>query len=333
MSGADLGLIVLRRLPPEMSHRLTLGGLQLLERTGLLKFLLPPSAKTPSPRNLMGLQFPNPVGLAAGLDKDATCIDGLARLGFGFMEVGTVTPQPSAGNSGRRLWRLRSQKALINRLGFPSLGLDFVRQKLQHRRWQGVLGVNIGRQPGHSAAESAADYCLCMEVLWPLCDYLVINLSSPNSPGLRQLQQKRRLQPLLAQVQAKAEQLQQQHGYTRPLLLKLSPDLSEQQRKEVAQVLAGFALAGVILTNTSASHPQSEPGGLSGPPLAAAARASLQHFHELLPAEMVRISCGGIDSAQEAEHRLQLGADLVQVFTGLVYEGVGLVRQSISRCG
>ena len=324
---ADLALGLLRLLPPEWSHRLTLSGLNWTRQLGLLRLLASPPPH--SSVRLMGLDFRNRIGVAAGLDKEGVCIDALSELGFGFVEIGTVTPAPCAGNSGRRVRRLRRQRALVNRLGFPSSGLARLRRRLEARRSpaQSVLGINLGKQPAHSLAEAAGDYRLAMRELWALCDYLTINLSSPNSPGLRQLQEPEQLRRLLEELADEREALATRHGCQRPVLIKLSPDMDERQAEQVAATLAQLPIEGVILSNTTVAHANPEWGGLSGPPLAAASRLALERFHAHLPKRVLRISCGGIDSGDEALQRLRQGADLIQLYTGLVYSGIGLLTE------
>ena len=326
ISAAGLGL--LRLLPAEWSHRWTLQLLRWLKIAGLLDGLLHPLAT--SKRRLLGLEFPNPLGLAAGLDKDARCLDALAALGVGFIELGTVTPRPCAGNPGKRLWRLADQRALLNRLGFPGLGMEVVATRLasfRRRNSEQIVGVNIGKQPDTPPQGAQADYRLLMQRFWPLCDYLTVNLSSPNSPGLRRMQEKEWLEPLLDQLSEEAGRLEQQHGCVRPLLVKFSPDMSEAQMEQAAALIGNSSVAGVILTNSTLGHEWPERGGLTGPPLAEKAMHSLRTFNRLLPAELVRVACGGIDSGAEALERCRAGANLVQLYTGLVYRGPALLGE------
>lgn len=316
----------MRRLPPELSHNLSLRTLNILHGLGILSTLAsPPPA---DPVELFGLRFANRLGIAAGMDKNGDCIDALGALGVGFVEIGTVTPRPCSGNAGQRVRRLRAERAVVNRLGFPNKGLEHVRRRLQRRRWQGVVGVNIGKQPDTDVERAAEDYLLLMRELWTLADYFTVNISSPNSPGLRGLQDSQHLLPLLQQLLDEREVLSRRHGATKPLLLKLSADLSRQQVKAIAAVLAQAPVDALVLSNTTTDHPHGE-GGLSGPPLAAKSRRVQEDFRSLLPEKQrpVLIACGGIDSGEEAVARRSGGAELLQLYTGMVYSGPSLLQE------
>ncbi len=289
-------------------------------------------------KNILGLEFPNPVGLAAGFDKDGKHIEGLACLGFGFIEVGTVTPVAQAGNPRPRLFRLPADRALINRMGFNNEGLGALVARLRKLRAKGIpdgiiIGGNIGKNKNTPNEAAEQDYLLCFEVLFPWVDYFVVNVSSPNTPNLRALQEKEPLTRLLSLLQEK----NRAHNKPKPILLKIAPDLSDEQLSEVAEIVRSVGLAGVIATNTTISRahlntPAHEletigPGGLSGAPLRERSTAVIRILREKLGPELVIIGVGGIDSAASALEKLQAGADLVQVYSGLVYEGPGLVRR------
>lgn len=285
----------------------------------------------------MGLNFPNAVGLAAGFDKDGKHIDGLACLGFGFIEVGTVTPIAQEGNPAPRLFRLPQDKALINRMGFNNEGLDALTERLEALRRKGVpnrlvIGGNIGKNKVTPNESAANDYLICFEKLFPWVDYFVVNVSSPNTPGLRELQEKEPLTRLLNLLQDK----NRAQKSPKPILLKIAPDLSESQLDDIADIVRTTGLAGVIATNTTISRaalstPESQiaaigMGGLSGVPVRARSTEVIRYLREKLGKEVVIIGVGGIDSAASAREKLDAGADLVQVYTGLVYEGPGLVK-------
>ena len=289
-------------------------------------------------KKVLGLDFPNRVGLAAGFDKDGKHILGLACLGFGFIEVGTVTPLPQDGNPRPRLFRLPADRALINRMGFNNEGLDALAGRLKKLREQGVpqgiiIGGNIGKNKATPNEEAERDYLICFEKLFPWVDYFVVNVSSPNTPNLRALQEKEPLTRLLALLQEK----NQEQPVPKPILLKIAPDLTDSQLDDIADIIRTTGLAGVIATNTTISRAHLNTsdaeiaeigmGGLSGLPVRERATTVIRYLREKLGNEVVIIGVGGIDSAVAAREKLEAGADLVQVYTGLVYEGPGLVRR------
>lgn len=320
------------KMDAEDAHHLTLRALGAAGRTGLACAL---SARVPdAPRTVMGLTFRNPVGLAAGLDKDGAAIDGLAALGFGFIEVGTVTPSAQPGNSRPRVFRLREAEAVINRMGFPNEGVAAVCARLRLRRFRGVCGVNIGKNAATPLERAEGDYAACLEAVYPYADYVAVNVSSPNTVGLRELEVEGRLRPLLERLLEIRARLGAEHGRRVPLLVKLSPDLSDEDLHSTASVIAALGLDGVIATNTTVRRPgvaglphAEELGGLSGAPLFAAAVATVRRLREALGARTAIIGVGGIASAEAAREMLAAGADLLQVYTGLVYRGPSLVRE------
>ena len=284
----------------------------------------------------MGIEFPNPVGLAAGLDKDAAHVDGLARLGFGFIEVGTVTPRPQPGNPRPRLFRIAGKDALINRFGFNSAGLERFLDNLRAARWKGVLGINIGKNADTPAERAADDYAVGLESVYEAASYVTINVSSPNTKGLRALQDREALDALLARLARARERLGRLFGRRVPLVLKLAPDLHPEQIAAIAQCVERYGIDGVIATNTSLSREgveglphAAEAGGLSGAPIKDRATAVLRELKALLPA-ITLIGAGGIMSGRDAAEKFAAGASLVQLYTGLVYRGPALVGECVS---
>ena len=326
-------------LDAERSHVL---GLNALAALGALPGPLQPAAG--HARTAMGIPFPNVVGVAAGLDKDAIAVEGLARLGFGHIEVGTVTPRPQPGNPKPRLFRAPEASALINRMGFNNDGAGAVAARLKRLKGQGnrlavPLGVNIGKNKDTPIERSVDDYLACMDALHDSADYFTVNLSSPNTPGLRDLQYGEPLTALLGALKARQARLQARSGRHVPLCVKLAPDLAEADVAAVAEALLEFEIEGVIAGNTTVTRPQTaklrhadEAGGLSGAPLAPLARQLVARLREQLAGRVAIIGVGGILSAADAQAMLDAGADLVQIYTGLIYQGPSLVR-SIARLG
>ena len=324
---------LLFRLEAEQAHRLTLGGLNAAHRLGLLN-LLPDAPPAHTPVRLMGLTFPNRVGLAAGLDKNATCIDAMGALGFGFVEVGTLTPRPQAGNPPPRVFRLPQARAIINRMGFPNQGVGPAVARLRARRFNGVCGVNIGKNASTPLEQATDDYVTALRAVYGVADYVTINISSPNTQGLRSLQGGDALRPLLGGLLEARSQLVASTGRRVPLVVKLAPDLSEEELAVTAEVITSLGLDGVIATNTTLDRAKVQglehadrPGGLSGEPLRERSLAVVGKLRQLLGPQMPLIGVGGISSATHACAMLDAGADLVQVYTGLVYRGPALVRE------
>jgi dihydroorotate dehydrogenase len=314
-------------LDPETAHKATL---RLLDVVAV-------SQSIPSrPVRAMGLEFPNPVGLAAGLDKDAEHIDALARLGFGFIEVGTVTPRPQPGNARPRLFRLQGREALINRFGFNNAGIDAFLRNVERARWRGVLGINIGKNADTPAERAADDYALCLEKAYSRASYITINVSSPNTENLRRLQDKHPLDALLARLVALRARLADRHGRKVPLVLKVAPDLDASQIRVISESVERHGCDGVIATNTSLSREgveglrhADEKGGLSGAPILARSTAVLRAFAAQLPGTTL-IGAGGILHGADAAQKFAAGASLVQLYTGLVYRGPKLVSECAS---
>jgi dihydroorotate dehydrogenase len=284
----------------------------------------------------MGLEFPNPVGLAAGLDKDAAHIDALARMGFGFIEVGTVTPRPQPGNPKPRLFRLAERQALINRFGFNNVGVDAFVKNIARSRWRGVLGINIGKNADTPVERAIDDYELCLQKVYAVASYVTINVSSPNTAGLRSLQERDALEDLLAQMASSRQKLSAQHRKHVPLVLKVAPDLAPEDIPSIAASVQRHGIDGIIATNTTLSREgveglphATEAGGLSGAPLRSRATGILKEFSTSLP-ETTLIGAGGIVAGKDVVEKRAAGAALVQLYTGLIYRGPGLVAECVS---
>lgn len=288
------------------------------------------------PTRVMGLEFPNPIGLAAGLDKNADFLSGLGKLGFGFIEIGTITPKPQPGNSRPRLFRVVPHRAIINRLGFNNKGIDYLLKQLStvpHSRPY-KLGINIGKNLTTPINQALSDYQYSFEAVYTQADYISINISSPNTPGLRQLQNEAALDSLLKGLNETRKRLQDKYQYNRPIALKISPDLDDKAIPGIADLLQKHNVNALIATNTTldrkkiAGHVQAtQTGGLSGQPLCEYSRHILQAFYQQLGDNIPIISVGGIDSPEEAQLRFTLGAKLVQIYSGLIYEGPGLIKR------
>jgi len=319
---------LLFELDPERAHDVALAALNVCERCGVHL-----GAVTRCPRRLMGIEFPNPVGLAAGLDKNGDYIDALATLGFGFLEIGTVTPRPQSGNPRPRLFRLPAAGALINRMGFNNLGVDHLVERAARARYRGVLGINIGKNSDTPLERAADDYLICLRKVYPVASYVAINISSPNTVDLRRLQRADALDILLATLKTEQRALADLHGKYVPLAVKIAPDLDELQIAGVVAALSRHAIDGVIATNTTITRPQvdgqrhaAETGGLSGAPLRPMTLQTVQKLRERLGPDFPIIGVGGIMSAADARALAAAGADLIQLYTGLIYRGPALVR-------
>jgi dihydroorotate dehydrogenase len=320
------------RIDPENAHHLTLAALGAAGRTGLARVF---GARVPdTPRTVMGLTFRNPVGLAAGLDKDGACIDGFAQLGFGFIEVGTVTPRAQPGNPRPRMFRLPPAGAIINRMGFNNQGVDQFVKNVQAARYRGVLGLNIGKNADTPIERAAEDYLYCLERVYPFASYVTINISSPNTKNLRQLQGAGELDALLAALKDKQQRLADMHGKLVPLALKIAPDLDDEQVKEIAATLLRHQIEGVIATNTTLSRTAvagmqhaDEAGGLSGKPVFDASNEVIRKLKAEVGDTVPIIGVGGIFSGEDARAKLAAGASLVQLYTGFIYRGPALIAE------
>ena len=325
---------LLFQLDPEQAHDLTLKALQLVGAfpflLGLLRRFF--TAYSLSSRvDAFGLTFPNPIGIAAGYDKDGIAVSGLAALGFGHIEIGTVTPRSQLGNPRPRIFRIPEQKALINRMGFPGRGADFVANKLKRLKLPDqklILGVNIGKNADTPNEAAVEDYVRLLSTFSPLADYIAVNISSPNTVGLRRLQAKEVLAGLLSQLADKRSKMREK----RPILIKLAPDLSSLELDDALDAILTTGMDGVIATNTTISRENlpsnigREPGGLSGSPLTAQSREMVAEIHRRTAGKLPIIGVGGIMTPEDARSMLSAGATLIQVYTGMVYAGPGLIR-------
>jgi dihydroorotate dehydrogenase len=330
-------------LPPERAHHFTLSLLEFViglpGGTWLMKKLFSPGSSFSSEKTVAGIRFKNIVGLAAGFDKDAKHLEVLSLLGFGFIEIGTVTPLPQPGNDLPRLFRLPKDEALINRMGFNNLGVDLAAARISRYRQSGgqlVIGGNIGRNKSTPNEKAADDYVTCFQKLFDQVDYFVVNVSSPNTPGLRELQEKEPLKNLLLRLQA----LNLPHENPKPIFLKIAPDLSAEQVNDIAEIILETKLAGVIATNTSISRSSLTTssavidkigaGGLSGKPIAQQSNEIIRRLKEKSGNRFAIIGAGGIHTADEARKKLDAGADLLQVYTGMIYEGPSIVKNILA---
>jgi len=318
---------------PETAHGLALEGLRLGHGVGATSLL----CKTISqPVTVMGLEFPNPVGMAAGMDKNGDYIDALGSVGFGFVEIGTVTPRPQPGNPKPRIFRIEKANAMINRLGFNNKGVDYLVRQVQKRKFSGILGINIGKNFDTPNEKAVDDYLIGLEKVYPHADYITINISSPNTKNLRDLQDAEQLDVLLAALNNRRIELTDEFDKRVPLVVKVAPDLEDQQIPEIADVVVRSQFDGLIATNTTISREgvkglphANEQGGLSGAPVKDRSNHVLAAFRTALPAEIALIGTGGITSGEDAAEKMKLGADLVQFYTGFVYKGPDLVTDCL----
>lgn len=320
---------LLFKLDPERAHGMALKSLDMAHRLGLTG-----TQMVSNPVRVMNIPMPNGVGLGAGLDKDGAHIDALASLGFGFIEIGTVTPRAQDGNDKPRLYRLNEHHAIINRMGFNNLGVENLVKNVQKSHYQGVLGINIGKNATTSEANTLLDYLYCLERVYPHASYITVNISSPNTKNLRQLQQQNALKPLLGGIKDRQMALYAQHRHYVPLALKIAPDLKAHEIQNIAAALLDFEIDGLIATNTTISrtgvedHPDAlQMGGLSGRVLFDKSTQILQDFAKILGDKVDIIGAGGVDSAAAACAKIDAGAKAVQLYTGLVFQGTKLINQ------
>ncbi|MDD4928699.1 MAG: quinone-dependent dihydroorotate dehydrogenase [Gallionella sp.] len=321
------------RLDPEAAHHLTLSCLKTAYLSGLGGLIAP--AIPHDPRTVMGLTFPNPVGLAAGLDKNGECIDGLALLGFGSIEIGTVTPLPQAGNPRPRLFRLPEAQAIINRMGFNNAGVDALVENVRRSNYRGILGINIGKNAVTPIENAALDYLTCLRKVYAHAGYITVNISSPNTKNLRQLQDEAALDDLLAQLKAEQQKLADTHGKYVPIALKIAPDMEGEQIAQIARRLMQHRIDGVIATNTTLSREGvehlrhgNEAGGLSGAPVRDKSTAVIRQLASHLQGSLPIIGAGGILNGADAAEKIKAGASLVQLYSGLIYRGTALIGES-----
>lgn len=324
---------LLFKLNPEAAHHFTFKTLKVIFSIPGLQSIAKqlfvfdrPSLK----KEIMGLKFPNPIGLAAGFDKDGKLYNELAAFGFGFIEVGTVTPKPQPGNDRPRMFRLPKDSGLINRMGFNNEGVQSLKKRLQNRPQNIIIGGNIGKNKATANEDAISDYEICFEELYSVVDYFVVNVSSPNTPGLRALQEREPLTKLLQRL----HDLNQQKK-PKPLLLKIAPDLTNEQLDEIVDIVKTVGLQGIIATNTTISREnlktdetiKSEMGGLSGRPVTQRSTEVIRYIRKIAGKDLVIIGVGGIFNADDAQEKLDAGADLLQVYTGFIYEGPGMVKR------
>lgn len=317
-------------LPPETAHAFVLKSLNVLYRCRVLK----PKTYPGSAIKILGMHFPNRIGLAAGFDRSGEYIDALSTLGFGFIEIGTITPKPQQGKPKPRIFRLPKQRGLINRVGFANKGVDYTLAQLQKTHYRGILGINIGKNPDTPNELAIEDYICCMQKLYPYANYLSINVSSPNTEQLRDLQCADELYKLLSTLKAEQHILTGKHHRYVPLFVKLSPDLTESQIAEISKVLQICKIDGVLLTNTSTQRPLPEhcqlkekQGGLSGQPITEISLDVLKSFTKHLQQDIPIIALGGICDEKSAYDRIASGASLLEIYTGLIYQGPSLIKR------
>ena len=328
---------LLFKLDAEVAHTLTVRGMILAHKLGLLGSMAPEKA---APVKVLGLTFPNTLGLAAGMDKSASAVDAWGALGFGFVEVGTLTPRPQPGNPKPRLFRLPEHRALLNRMGFNNPGIHSAVAKLAQRKTKAVVGVNIGKNFDTPNEKAVDDYVACLQAAYGVADYIAVNISSPNTKGLRDLQGEESIRALLGTLQKRQAELESQHGKHVPVLVKIAPDLEPLHIEALARVFNELGVEGIIATNTTISraavtgHPLAEQaGGLSGAPVTLRSTEVIQAFRQLLRPEIPIIGVGGIMNGQDAAAKIQAGAALVQIYSGLVYAGPALVRNILETVG
>ncbi|EPF70676.1 quinone-dependent dihydroorotate dehydrogenase [Acinetobacter gyllenbergii] len=318
-------------LAPERAHELTLSMLDKAHKLGFMHQKV--AAK---PVTCMGIEFPNPVGLAAGLDKNGAHIDALAALGFGFIEIGTITPRPQAGNPQPRLFRIPQAKAIINRMGFNNDGVDKLIENVKASKFKGVLGINIGKNADTPVEDAVSDYLICLEKVYNYASYITVNISSPNTKNLRSLQSGDALTELLQTLKDRQLELADQYNHYVPLVLKVAPDLSSEDIHFIAAQLLQFKIDGLIVTNTTLGRDGvenlpngNEAGGLSGAPVFEKSTECLRQFAEVLAGQIPLIGVGGILMGEQAVAKQQAGASLVQVYSGLIYTGPTLVKDCV----
>lgn len=326
---------ILFKFDPELIHNFTLASLAIAERFRLISLVRGPLPSAPV--EVMGLRFPNPIGLAAGMDKDGVCIDGLGALGFGFLELGTVTPRAQQGNPKPRLFRIPQKEAIINRMGFNNLGIDQLLSKVSHHKYKGIIGINIGKNFDTPLEKALDDYLIGLEKSYPYADYIAINISSPNTVGLRQLQKGEEFNRLLAGLKKKQLKLSKELGRYVPLAVKIAPDLQDDEIEAIAAAVESCEIDGVIATNTTLDRTgvdeysiSQESGGLSGRPLTDKSLQVFKTLRSALNPQIPIIASGGMMSPVDAMARLQAGASLIQLYTGFIYHGPSLIHNIIN---
>ncbi|WP_286261340.1 quinone-dependent dihydroorotate dehydrogenase [Thalassotalea atypica] len=325
---------VLFQFDPELIHDVTIKSLKTM---GGAPLSLMYKNRVPSkPVEMMGITFPNPVGLAAGLDKNGECVNAFTGMGFGFVEVGTVTPRPQPGNETPRLFRLKEANGIINRMGFNNKGVDYLVDQIRKAKFDGVVGINIGKNKDTPEENAKDDYITCMRKVYKHATYITINISSPNTPGLRSLQYGEALDELLSAIKAEQKLLAEQHGSYVPVAVKIAPDLTEEEILDIAQCLIKNEIDGVIATNTTLARDKvahlehgNEMGGLSGKPLTQKSTEVIKLLSKALDGKLPIMGVGGIHSVEDAKEKLAAGATVVQLYSGFIYEGPDLIRDIV----
>lgn len=319
---------------PEKAHDLTINWLK-YSQSNILRCTYSQNVSA-KPVNVLGLTFDNPVGLAAGLDKNGDCIEAFGAMGFGFVEIGTVTPKPQPGNEKPRLFRLPEKDAIINRMGFNNKGVDYLIERVKQTKFKGTLGINIGKNKSTSEENALDDYLICLDKVYPYADYVTVNISSPNTPGLRKLQYGEALDSLLAGLKERQKTLADASGSYKPLLVKIAPDLSDEEIRSIANSLLNADIDGVIATNTTLDRASveglqyaNEAGGLSGSVLTSKSLHVTEVLADALEQRMPIIGVGGIDSPVSAKARLRAGASLIQVYSAMIYQGPKLIKDIV----
>lgn len=321
-------------LSPETAHDLSLDLLGSAGRLGMTKLFARQTIAAPV--NVMGIDFPNPVGLAAGLDKNGDAIRGLSDLGFGFIEIGTITPRPQPGNPKPRIFRLPQAEGVINRMGFNNRGVDYLLERVRNAKFDGVLGINIGKNLDTPVEQATDDYLYCLDRVYTSASYITVNISSPNTPGLRSLQYGDSLKELLSALQLRQEDLTEMHGRRVPIAVKIAPDMTDEEVNQVAEIIVECGMDGVIATNTTLSREgveglphAEEAGGLSGAPVREQSTHIVRVLADSLQGRLPIIAVGGITEGQHAAEKIEAGASLVQVYSGFLYKGPALIRDSV----
>ncbi|BCV45354.1 quinone-dependent dihydroorotate dehydrogenase [Shewanella algae] len=325
---------VMFQMDPERAHNFAISSLRTTGNSPLNCFYAQHLA--PAPVEFMGLTFPNPVGLAAGMDKDGECIDAFHAMGFGHIEVGTVTPRPQPGNDKPRLFRIKPAKAIINRMGFNNLGVDNLVANLKAKKSNAMVGVNIGKNKDTPVEQGKDDYLICMDKVYAYADYIAVNISSPNTPGLRTMQYGELLDDLLASLKNKQTELAEKHGKYVPIALKIAPDLTEEEIEKIAESLLKQKFDGAIATNTTLTRDgvsglanSNETGGLSGKPLNKLSTKVIKYLAQCLKGEIPILGVGGINTAEDALDKLDAGASMVQIYSGFIYQGPKLIKDIV----
>lgn len=333
MGWYDLSRAVLFRMQGETSHELGLDMLGAAQRLNVLHFLAP--VVKVKPVTFAGIEFPNPVGLAAGLDKNGDYIDALAALGFGFIEIGTVTPRPQPGNPKPRLFRIPESQAIINRMGFNNKGVDYLIERVKKANYHGVLGINIGKNFDTPVENALDDYLICLNKVYEHASYITVNISSPNTPGLRTLQYGDTLKELLKPLKARQLELAQEHGY-KPIFVKIAPDMTDEEVAQVASILIETEMDAVIATNTTLSREGvegsrygNEAGGLSGAPVEDKSTHVVEKLDEALQGKLPIMGVGGIMDGEGAVEKIKAGATAVQIYSGFIYKGPELIAEAV----